>query len=91
MKEKFRIRDFLNKIKWDYREKADDYVISYVSRGAPGDVEEISGDLIKKVYTRGFETIEGKYIPFHRIIKIINNKSGEIIFITKKYSFKIEK
>ncbi len=89
MSKKFNIRDFLNKIKWDKREEPNNYKIHYVSRGAPGDVEEITGGEIVKVYSRGFETREGKYIPFHRIIKIINEKNNKIIFISKKYMTKI--
>lgn len=79
----FKLRDFFNKIKWDSRENPGDYVVIFLSRGAPGDREEVSLDRLIKVYHRGFEVLSDrgvKYIPFHRVIRIVNVKEGKIIF-----------
>jgi len=79
----FRLRDFFNKVIWDPRERPEDYVVIFLSRGAPDDREIVSLKNLIKVYHRGFEirTESGvKYIPFHRIIRIVNIREGKIIF-----------
>ncbi len=88
MGKKFTIRDFLNKLKWDKREDPGNYMIYYISRGAPGDIEKISADKIVNIYSRGFEFKEDnniKYIPYHRIIIIKNIKDNIFVFKSPKY------
>jgi len=89
MMKKFNIRDFLNKIIWDPREKPKKYIIRYLSRGMPNNFVEIRGNTIIKVYHRGFEyrDLEGEktYIPFHRILEI-RNCEGEIFYRKREIS-----
>mgnify|MGYP000144322031 CR=1 FL=1 len=84
---KFNIRDFLNKLMWDPREKPEEYTITYVSRGSPGDRASVNCSEIIKVYHRGFEfkSKNGRvtYIPFHRIVEI--RRRGEIVFKSPRH------
>lgn len=85
---KFTIRNFLNKILWDKREVPSNYLIYFISRGAPGDIESVSADKITRVYSRGFEFKEDekvKYIPFHRIVLIKDIKNDRYVFRSPKY------
>jgi len=82
------LRNLLNRLVWDANLLPDDYVIVYISRGAPGDLEEVRGSAIVKVWARGFEIKAGnktKYIPFHRIVEIKNIKTGEVLFRSPRY------
>jgi len=80
----FNIRNFLNKLKWDPRENPENYIIEYISRGAPNDKEIIRASSITKVFHRGFEYKAPygkiKYIPFHRILLIKNVSTDRIIY-----------
>lgn len=84
---KFNIRDFLNKLMWDPREKPEEYSIIYVSRGEPNDRATVNCSKITKVYHRGFEytSESGRvlYIPFHRIIEI--RKGKKVIFKSPRH------
>ena len=47
--------------------------ITYIHRGAPGNLKTIKGDSIERL-ARGFLILkEGTQIPFHRVVKITNN------------------
>lgn len=68
------IKDLLNKIKWDKREKPENYDIFYFDR--------ILKKLIKIPYTKikrlegsfmVLDNIEGTNIPLHRIKKVTKN------------------
>lgn len=77
------LRNLLNRLIWDSRIKSGDYRIYYISRGARHDVDSVRGNKVVKVYSRGFEITAGgkiKYIPFHRVILVKNEVTGEIIY-----------
>jgi len=62
-------REVLNRLKWTRGESLDDASIWYIHRGAPGDLMEISGSVIKSLDRFYFET-EDAVIPYHRIVRI---------------------
>jgi len=78
------IRDILNKIFWDPKENRLDYELVYIHRGAYMDQRRIPLSLIKEVKSSWFtydSEAEGEVvIPFHRILEIINVKTGETIW-----------
>ena len=84
---KFSIRNFLNKLMWDPRERPEEYTIIYVSRGEPNDRASVNCSRIIKVYHRGFEFKSSNdritYIPFHRIIEIRRGK--DIVFKSPRH------
>lgn len=81
------IRDILNALFWDSRQRKDDYEIVYLHRGAPMNRRVVACKLVTKIrpiwFTyvdeRGRETV----IPFHRILEIRNVKTGESIWRKK--------
>ena len=81
------IREILNKIKWDpsFIKKKHQYSIQYTHRGIIGDHVVICYTQIKKVCSSSFEywneiIRETVRIPFHRIEKIFNNETHEILY-----------
>ncbi|MEM1509398.1 MAG: hypothetical protein QXY49_01965 [Thermofilaceae archaeon] len=67
--------------------RAGDYRISYTSRGSERDRDEVRGSDLVKVYLRGFEVnYNGKitYIPFHRVLEVKNEVTGEILYSRRK-------
>lgn len=44
-------------------------MITYVHRGAPGDVLEVTGRDVRDV-ARGWLVLEGAQIPWHRVLRI---------------------
>lgn len=77
------LRNFLCRLRWDESLNPEEYLIIFVSRGAPGDVEAVRGSSVERVYLRGFEVREGdkvKYIPFHRIVEIRNSATGKVVY-----------
>ncbi len=77
------LRNLLSRLRWDPGVRAGDYVITFVSRGAPGGVEVVRGSSIERVYLRGFEVREGsrlRYIPFHRVLEVKNEVTGEVVY-----------
>lgn len=81
------IRDVLNKIKWDTKEIPEQYVITFIHRGIPGNKRTIKYDFIDKInkdsfiYTspEGIETV----IPFHRILEIRNTATDVLLYEKK--------
>jgi hypothetical protein len=69
-------REVLNQIKWGDGDLSQ-VLITYVNRGAPGDVARINGEDIVEL-GRSFFTIGESEIPYHRIVKI--EKNGEEVF-----------
>ncbi len=67
--------EILNKLKWHEKYDFNKVIIWYINR--PDGVNCIRGEQIKKIGKKFLET-EGKYIPYHRIIKI--EYEGEIIY-----------
>jgi len=70
-------REVLNRLKWTKGESLDDAVITYVHRGAPGDVMRIDGTSIKEL-GRGFFDTDEVTIPYHRILRI--EYRGKVLF-----------
>jgi uncharacterized protein (UPF0248 family) len=86
-----RTRDILNSIKWDprYEGKENQYFIQYTHRGAMNDNMVISYSQITEVNPDSFEylnksTNETVRIPFHRIEKIFNNLTHEVLYKKQK-------
>lgn len=82
-----RIRDFLNKLFWDenLKKEREFFEITYIHRGVPGDLIRLNCKDITKINSDSFEYYEKdieeeKMIPFHRIDKILNYKTGECIY-----------
>ena len=80
-------RDFLNKLKWDpkYKGKENEFFIQYTHRGAPNDYIIICYSQITEIHSDSFEihneTLnESLRIPFHRIEKIFNNLTHEVVY-----------
>jgi len=74
------IRDLINKIKFDEREKGEDYVFFYYDRVEDnlkpirfGEIKRTEGDFL--LLERNGEEVE---IPMHRIKKV--EKKGEVIW-----------
>ena len=78
-----KVREILNKVKWDERMDFDQLEVVYLHRGAPDDLKRISGREIVHIGT-SFLSLkeEGAEIPHHRIIKILYE--GEVLFERKK-------
>ena len=74
------VLDFLNKIKWDKREKLEDYTIVYFDR-VEIKYKQISYRAIKRV-EEPFIVVDSEFgevsIPLHRIHEI--RKKGEIVW-----------
>lgn len=76
-------------MRWDTRERADEYLITYRHRGAPDDVKRIRASSIRKLGKSYFtlkdeSDSEETVIPFHRIIEIRNLQEGTIIWRSRK-------
>ena len=70
-------RDVLNRLRWSEGEDLGEAVITYVHRGAPGDVMTVSGSEIRSLDRYFFETDEAS-IPYHRILRI--EYRGDVVF-----------
>jgi len=78
------LKSILNKILWDKRERAEDYVLKFIHRGSVGDTRTIPltkiGHIGKSSFTyqdeRGYETT----IPFHRVTIVMNIVSGKVLW-----------
>ena len=68
-------RHIINMILWHPEMEINEIKITYIHRGAPGNLKKINGNSLKRV-ERGFLILsDGTQIPYHRIVKIeINNK-----------------
>jgi uncharacterized protein (UPF0248 family) len=76
-----KVREILNKVKWDERMDFDQLDVVYLHRGAPDDLKTISGREIVNIGT-SFLSLNEAEIPYHRIIKILYE--GEVLFERKK-------
>jgi len=78
-----KVREILNKVKWDGRMDFDQLEVVYLHRGAPDDLKRISGREIVNIGTSFLSLkAEGAEIPHHRIVKILYE--GEVLFERKK-------
>lgn len=68
-------KNIINMILWHPEMDINNTKLTYIHRGAPGNLKIIHGYSIERM-ERGFVLLkEGTQIPFHRIVKIeINNK-----------------
>jgi hypothetical protein len=62
-------REILNRLKWTEGEDLAEAIVTYLHRGAPGDVMAMLGKDIVELERSFFVTKEAK-IPFHRIRRI---------------------
>ncbi|MHA1208903.1 MAG: DUF504 domain-containing protein [Candidatus Freyarchaeota archaeon] len=76
------IRDLLNEIRWDKRHDPDSYSVVFIHRTDEGNTKEIPYSSIKDIgggfFTYSYMGDEGT-IPLHRVIRIINKKTGDIL------------
>jgi len=83
------LKNILNRLRWDEKEKPEDYLISYRHRGAPGDEKEVRASMIRRLGKSYFtlqesSEIEESVIPFHRILKIQNTVDGTTLWVSRK-------
>jgi uncharacterized protein (UPF0248 family) len=65
-----------------------DYVITYIHRGAPSDEKTIPAEIIKQVGKSWFtyeEQGQDIIIPMHRVIMLMNMKTGEVLWRKRMY------
>jgi len=77
------LRNLLLGLRWNPNINADDFVISFTSRGSCCGVETVRGSAVEKVYLRGFEVRLGAklvYVPFHRVVMVKNLATGETVY-----------
>ena len=83
------LKNVLNKLRWDERERADEYLITYRHRGAPNDMRQVRASNIRKL-GKSFFTLadesdsEESIIPFHRVLEIRNLHEDLIIWRSRK-------
>jgi uncharacterized protein (UPF0248 family) len=81
------LRNVFNKITYDTRERAGSYLVYFVHRGVPGDTREINASLITKVgpswFTYATAESDETLIPFHRVRRIVNLRTGQVIWISR--------
>ena len=66
-------KNMLNMVLWHPRMKINQAKISYIHRGAPGNLKTIKGSFIDRLENGFLILNDGTQIPFHRIIKIEYN------------------
>lgn len=76
-----KVREILNKVKWDERMDFDQLEVVYLHRGAPDDLKRIYGREIVNI-GKSFLSLKEAEIPHHRIVKILYK--GEVLFERKK-------
>ena len=83
------LKNVLNKLRWDQRERADDYLITYRHRGAPNDVKQIRASSIQNLgnsfFTLASESEEEQMIiPFHRVLEVRNLQRGVVVWRSRR-------
>ena len=66
-------KNILNMVLWPPRMNINPAKISYIHRGAPGNLKTIKGSFIDRLENGFLILNDGTQIPFHRIIKIEYN------------------
>jgi uncharacterized protein (UPF0248 family) len=77
------LKNIFNKIFWDSRVDKQDYIITFVHRGAPSDEKTIPAFIIKRVGKSWFsyeDQGEETIIPMHRVITVKNTKTGAVLW-----------
>jgi uncharacterized protein (UPF0248 family) len=81
------LRNVFNKITYEARERAGNYVVYFIHRGVPGDTREINASLITKVGPSWFMYVTAEsdetLIPFHRVKRIVNLRNGQTIWTSR--------
>ena len=81
------LKNILNKVFWDKRENPDHYALSFIHRGALGDLKTISLTKIREVgnswFTYGDDVENETTIPFHRVTLVKNMRSGNVLWRKK--------
>jgi len=83
---KFALEQVFNQLEWDpsLKDQVEDIRIKYIHRGAPSDTITIPYTKIKDINGHYFiidtEYEENTYIPFHRVLKVWNQKTGEVFY-----------
>lgn len=82
-----RVKDLLNKLRWAPQFKNKILKITYIHRGAPNDIRHITSDKINRIcssyFTYNNSVGEDVVIPYHRIITVIDEDSGEILWVKR--------
>ncbi|GAB6101660.1 DUF504 domain-containing protein [Thermococcus atlanticus] len=71
------VKEVLAKIKYDPREREEDYHIIIAHRGAYGDVKKIPVGMIE--LGRGYFFVGEAQIPYHRILRVVR-RDGKVIW-----------
>lgn len=78
------LRDLLNALFWDSRQRREDYEIVFRHRGAPLNRRVVACALVTKIQPSWFTYVDERgqetVIPFHRILEIRNVKTEEAIW-----------
>ncbi len=81
------LKNILNRFFWDKAESPNDYELSFVHRGAPDNTKTIPASSVVKVggswfaYRADDNDDNGEtMIPFHRILKIRNIRTGQVLW-----------
>jgi uncharacterized protein (UPF0248 family) len=84
------LKNILNRLKWDSSEKAEEYVITFRHRGAPGEARRVKASEIQRLgksyFTFTSDTGEEVTIPFHRILEVRNTETHGVIWRSHKES-----
>lgn len=80
------LKNLFNQIMWDPRYNRNDFEVDYVHRGVPKDQKTIRASSITTVGGSWFQFGEDEptTIPFHRILRIRNLKTGRIVWSRKR-------
>jgi uncharacterized protein (UPF0248 family) len=78
------LRDLLNALFWDSRQRREECEIVFRHRGAPLNRRVVACTLVTKIQPSWFTYVDERgreiVIPFHRILEIRNVKTGEVIW-----------
>lgn len=82
------LKNIFNKMVWDKREHADNFVVYFTHRGVPGDTRKINASIITKVGASWFTYADAQsdetLIPFHRVKRIVNIQTGESVWTKRQ-------
>ena len=78
------LRDLLNALFWDSRQRREEYEIVFRHRGDPLNRRVVACTLVTRIQPSWFTYVDERgretVIPFHRILEIRNVKTGEAIW-----------
>jgi len=84
------LKNILNRIFWDERERADDYTLTFIHRGAAGDARTMPLTQVRRVANSWFTYLDSRgnetTIPFHRVTMVKNLRSGRVLWQKKGIS-----